>query len=1137
MLKLVKYIFIVIFLTNIHIALSQELRNVHKTQIPANTQAFKIPHKNIIPGTIKITFHDGSKLSNTLYTVDYAVREITLKKKYPVSLNLEYRIFASPIEPYSLHAPPANNLKPLKIEPNLNDEDEPVPEQNSTIKKSGIISRGLSVGTNSDPGLNSEMNLQLSGKLSNGLFLNASLSDDNIPIQPDGTTQNIRELDNIYIEVKNKKHNLSAGDISVDNSIGKFLKSEKKVKGFQYKYLKSQDSAFALQVNTAIEKGKFKRMKFNAIDGNQGPYRLQGKNNENLIIILAGSERVFVDGKQIERGEDKDYTINYNTAELTFTTRFPVYRNNRILVEFEYSERNYTRLMGGLNLRKKLKNTKLHIGILAEKDINGQNLTEILDDSLKNILRNAGDDPQKAIITSAKRIDSIDANRIAYRKIDTLVSNTQYTDIYVYTENKTKNDYYVEFAYMGENKGNYIRTATDVNGKIYKWVAPVNGKLQGSYSPVKQLQSPDNKYFVEIGGESLLGANHTIKYDFAMSNNDQNLFSDLDDDDNSGYAFHTQTLSKSDSCKGYVLGLHTDYLHTSANFNAFENFHSPEFERDYNINFVNKNNAMNLATAKLFLDAKKNKISISGNYLKISNKITGKNYTAEYNYNGAKFKTEHKISYLNTVSENQKSSFLRYKSRLVFLLKKHVLEVSNEGERNVFSANDILDSASYRYNTFAVSLKSNGDVLLPFAVSLSKRENFDNEGNSLDYVGKHLDLKIDLTPLHSEHQNLKINFNFANSTGKHDTISENKIENYPSGSINYDCNFFNKALIFNSLVEHRMGQRMKRDFKYFQVATGQGNYVWKDFNNNNIAEINEFVTAVFPSEANYIKMQLPTEEYTPVYEQKIDISLAFFPARLFENSNNKLHEIITPFSLQNYFSNNRAYSANYKLFPTYIPDSLIFEQQQKLSSKLFFSPASRLFNFMYAYENSQNDISQVNGVSTQSTNNHTVGVNLFFAKITISPSMLIGKDDYFIEIPKNSNYNIYKQEYNLKAILNLFDKFDVSPFVIYKCNFNDLGDEQLTQYATGINLKMNELNNNIFETELKYVNNTFIGDDKTSIAYKMMSGLKHGNNFQWTVNWTIKLSKYFEINLLYSGRKSDNTKIIHSGNLAVRAIF
>lgn len=74
----------------------------------------------------------------------------------------------------------------------------------------------------------------MAGKLGDDIEINAAITDENLPIQADGNTQQLNEIDKVFIEIKRKNQTLLAGDQQLKPDDTYFLKYYKKYKGLQF---------------------------------------------------------------------------------------------------------------------------------------------------------------------------------------------------------------------------------------------------------------------------------------------------------------------------------------------------------------------------------------------------------------------------------------------------------------------------------------------------------------------------------------------------------------------------------------------------------------------------------------------------------------------------------------------------------------------------------------------------------------------------------------------------------------------------------------------------------------------------------------------------------------------------------------
>ena len=189
---------------------------------------------------------------------------------------------------------------------------------------------------------------------------------------------------------------------------------------------------------------------------------------------------MYINGIQIERGKNKDYTIDYNLAEISFNTTYPITNDMRIAVEFQYADRNYTRFL--TYEEAVYKSEKLNISgyFYSESDAKNQPLQQNLTDLQKNKLAAAGNNSALMIAESAF-IDAYDENKILYKKV---INGT--INVFEYSQNENDELYFVTFTNVGLNSGNYKLDRSTAVGNIFVYV----GENLGSYNPIIRLTPP-----------------------------------------------------------------------------------------------------------------------------------------------------------------------------------------------------------------------------------------------------------------------------------------------------------------------------------------------------------------------------------------------------------------------------------------------------------------------------------------------------------------------------------------------------------------------------------------------------------------------------------------------------------------------
>jgi hypothetical protein len=189
-------------------------------------------------------------------------------------------------------------------------------------------------GSSQDAALRQSLDLSVGGTLAPGVELTGVLTDRDTPVGVDGTTQDLRSLDRVLVELRAPDGRGSLGDIPVQVTRGEFAKLDRRVQGVSGEW---RPGDLALRGAAAGAQGEYTRVSFSGVDGQQGPYLLPGRDGGTGVSVVPGSEIVTVDGQRMTRGEAADYAIDYERARITFSNRRPISSASRITVEYQFS--------------------------------------------------------------------------------------------------------------------------------------------------------------------------------------------------------------------------------------------------------------------------------------------------------------------------------------------------------------------------------------------------------------------------------------------------------------------------------------------------------------------------------------------------------------------------------------------------------------------------------------------------------------------------------------------------------------------------------------------------------------------------------------------------------------------------------
>ncbi len=1108
--------------------------------------------------SIRVTDREGKVYSFTYSLGQRTLQVDFLENQRPDSLQVCYRTLAIRLDRTfsnrTLLADYDSNalFKDTRVValPELDIREELFPSTN--LYKTGSLTRGVSFGNTQNVFVNSALNLQLEGDIGENLKIRASITDQNVPFQPEGNTQQIQDFDNVLIELFNENFSLAAGDVVLQQRESEFLRYYKNVQGLQFtsKYKLKNNWEASSQGFASVAKGKFASIQVPILEGVLGPYRLNGPNNERFVILMANSERVFLDGRLLQRGFNADYVIDYNQAEITFTPKVLITQYSRVRVDFEYAERNYSRSILGANHLQTNGKVDVYLNYYQEKDNRNRPLFTDLTLEEQELLATVGDRVEDAVIP---RIDSVgfDPTRILYEKISGTDDLGLPVTYYKYSTNPQLAHFALSFSQVGAGLGDYRRANQLANGIVYEYIPRVNGKAQGDYSILTQLPAPDSRRMTTAGARFKLGQYEKVYTEAALSSRDKNLFSDLDDQDNQGLGWKVGLQSENRELgifKGYRFKGLTEFEYNSTHFNFIDRFRYIEFDRDWGLT----SDQLEEAAAERFFLAQvgleKNAQNSFQYKLYLRNRqsvLNGSQHTANWNTEiGKRLRLRQDFFKLTSDQDTLTSDWIRCLGNASYQSKIFVPGYQFSIDRNTLSNSetDSVLSTAMNFKEHLVFLRSNDSLRYAFSADAAWRE------DRLPVAGI----------LADDTRAFTSNFSFRKQWTNHSlssTFTYRELEflqrDLPTeltllGKVDYSGSL-GKNLIRNEIsYAIGNGRELQREFVYLPATNGDGTHTWRDDNGDGIQQLNEFYLAINPEEKQYIKIFVPTDVYVQAYTSLLNYRIqAKFPDTWSKSGGIRqfLHR----------FSNTSSLSVEKKVtsddfwdrvnpFIGSVDRDQILSLRQIIRTSFFFNRASAKYGFDLSLFDSQLKQLLSGGFEDQIQQDWKLNTRYNFNSVTTlrllgSTGNRVSASDFL----ENRNYTIEQFGFGPELVWqpSPFFRTTGTYFFTDKQNTENLEFEEKAQiHQLGLDLRYAKAIRTTLTGNLKFIQIDYNGVVNSPVGYEMLQALTPGTNVTWSLNWLQKIGEGLQLNLVYEGRNSEGLdRVVHIGRMQVSALF
>lgn len=864
-------IFIILILfSNIGYSQFQERYNLFERTIALAIDSaatdFNLPDSFLIKYSEQVWLDSLQLKQNVEYIIDYTGGQIKFLKIFPPGqiVRIYYRFLPLQIKrnyfyrELLIYQPDDSGKTISKIS---STGRQKTVEAASSLRQNGSIVRGISIGTNQGLKLESGLRMQISGKITDKLEVVAALTDQNTPIQPEGNTQTLQEIDKVFIQLKSDRFQGTLGDYYLSYEGTEFSPYNRKLQGVMGTVELGKSRA---TVSGAVSRGKYTTNFFLGQEGNQGPYQLKGDRGQIDIIVLAGTENVWIDGQLMTRGENNDYIIEYSNGQIIFTRHRLITADSRITVDFQYSDQKFQRSLYSIDLATGTNNDKLRLGIrlLRESDNKNNPLDYTLNDENRLRLQLAGDNPDSAYVSGANYLGTGKGNYVA-------VDSAGVT-FYRYV-GPGAGDYNVGFNYVQPGNGSY-RLAGYAN---YRYVGPGNG----SYDPVIFLTPPESHDLADMELAFQPWNNFQINSEVALSRFDQNLLSSRDDGNNSGLAMSTRFGFKQQPIKfwGSNFGkfdLSGKFRQVQQQFQYIDRSEEVEKNRKWDLTSTASQNEQIIEFQGGYFPVEQ--MNITGS---VGNNRRGEDFFSRRWELGSEIKypkipqLRYRIESIDRKESklNRTGTWLRQSGNGQYQLWKLKSTIDFQAEKKQESFQDTLE-LGFRYYEIGPGLKLMNWKKMSFSVGITQRQQDKFEGGDFRRESEALTQTSGWQL--NEWNNLSLSLDYTHRKRSYaDSSIGTKLTDLADFRADYSP--FHRALTTNWHYQLSNTQVAKQERIFIKVEPGQGTYRFDEASNDYVYD---------SLLGDYILRIRTTDEFVPVIELRASSTIKFQPELLWKSN-------------------------------------------------------------------------------------------------------------------------------------------------------------------------------------------------------------------------------------------------------------